>query len=76
MEARAVSPGAKKALRVGTYREATPPQRGGMGYTRDELRPLSINELRAAKARELSASQMAEAETSAILFETGVVTRR
>jgi len=47
-----------------------------MGYTRDELRPLSINELRAAKARELSASQMAEAETSAILFETGVVTRR
>jgi PAS domain-containing protein len=40
------------------------------GYTHDELQSLSIHQLRADDAPGLAASQMAEADTAGILFET------
>ena len=54
----------------GRILEANAAAANAYGYTRGELQSLSIHELRAAGARGLTASQMAEADTGGILFET------
>ncbi|MBZ5726388.1 MAG: PAS domain S-box protein [Acidobacteriia bacterium] len=54
----------------GRILDANPAATRAYGYTRDELQSLSIQELHAADTHELTAGQMAEADTAGILFET------
>lgn len=50
--------------------EANAAAQRAYGYSRDELLALTIHDLRAADTQDLAADQMAQADTSGILFET------
>ena len=54
----------------GSILEANAAATNAYGYSRDELLKLTINDLRAAGARGLTADQMAQADAGGILFET------